>query len=289
MILSHTSSMIASAPSRESLLRVAKTFPAAPRILAQLGKMVRDGRTDLEDVTALLKRDASLTARIIRISNSAVYAHSGALASLEDGVARIGLNEVYRLTALAATAQLTESDLPFYGLTGAQFRENALLTALVMEQLAVPAALDGGAAYTAGLLRSVGKIALDRWVRGPGSTGTHCFTEHGMGDVEAWETGHAGLTGGEAAGFILSDWNFPEATIGAVRDHYRPEPSARLTALLNLAAGAAERCGHGWAGEWSFWEGVPEKLSALGLDQDDLDVATRRALELFGPVRAAVA
>lgn len=280
--------MIASAPSRETLLRVAKTFPSAPRILAQLGKMVRDGRTDLEDITTLLKRDAALTARIIRIGNSAVYAHAGALASLEEGIARIGLNEVYRLTALAATAQLAESDLPFYGMTGAQFRENALLTALVMEQLAVPAALDGGSAYTVGLLRSVGKIALDRWVRGPGSTGSHCFTEHGMGDVEAWETGHAGLTGGEAAGIILADWNFPETTVAAVREHYRPDSEARLTNLLNLAAGAAERCGHGWPGEWSFWENVPEKLTAVGIDNNDLDVAMRRALELFGPVRAAM-
>lgn len=280
--------MIASAPSRETLLRVAKNLPAAPRILAQLGKLVRDGHTDIDDVTTLLKRDAALTARIIRIGNSAVYAHAGALASLDEGVARIGLNEVYRLTALAAAAQLAESELPFYGIGGAQFRENALLTALVMEQLAVPAALDGGAAYTAGLLRSVGKIALDRWLRGPGSINSQNFIDHGAGDIEAWETAHAGLTGSEAANHILTDWNFPETTIAAVRDHYRPEATARLTTLLNLAAGAAERCGHGWPGEWAFWEDVPAKLAAVGIDADDLDVATRRALELFGPVRSAV-
>lgn len=280
--------MIATAPSRESLLRVAKTFPSAPRILAQLGKLVRDNRTDLEDITLLLKRDAALTARIIRIGNSSMYAHAGVLSSLEEGVARIGLNEVYRLTALAATAQLTESDLPFYGVSGAQFRENALLTALIMEQLAVPAGIDGGAAYTAGLLRSVGKVALDRWVRGPGSTMTQNFADHGDGDVENWENTNAGMSASEAAGFILTDWNFPESTITAVRDHYRPEPTARTTMLLNLAAGAAERCGHGWPGEWAFWEGMNEKLTTIGLDVDDLDIAMRRALELFGPVRAAV-
>ncbi len=58
--------------------------------------------------------------------------------------------------------------------------------------------------------------------------------------------------------------------------------------LLSLAAGAAERCGHGWPGERFYWHPGDEQFAAAGVSADDLDAATRFGLEQFGPVRAAV-
>src|SRR3954470_6380410 len=158
--------------SREALLHVVKTLPAAPQILAQLGHLLLDINSDLSDITSLLKRDAALTTRIIRISNSAIYNTGRPFASLEESLARVGFTEVYRLTGFAAAAQLADQKLPFYGISGAQLRENALLTALIMEALAPLAGVDSGLAYTAGLLRSVGKIAIDRLAKGTERTGT---------------------------------------------------------------------------------------------------------------------
>jgi hypothetical protein len=51
-------------------------------------------------------------------------------------------------------------------MTGVQLRENALFTALMMELTAPAAGLDEREAYTAGLLRSIGKIAIDRISKG---------------------------------------------------------------------------------------------------------------------------
>jgi len=124
--------------------------------------------SDLTDITLLLKRDAALTARIIRISNSAIYNTGLPFASLEEALARVGYTEVYRLTGFAAVAQLADQQLSLYGVSGVQLRGNALLTALIMEAAAPEAGLDAREAYTAGLLRSTGKIALDRLVKGRG-------------------------------------------------------------------------------------------------------------------------
>jgi HD-like signal output (HDOD) protein len=280
--------MISSAPSRESLLRAAQSLPSAPRILAQLGRKIKDTNCGLEEITTLLKCDPALTARIIRVSNSVVYRTGEAHASLEEALLRLGLTEVYRITGFAAAAQLSESELPLYGVTAAQYRENALLTALVMEQLAPLTSVAVDEAYTAGLLRSIGKAAVDRWFCAPHSISSHNFFYHGTGPIEDWEIEHVGLPANEAAAMILADWNFPESTAAGVREHYRPTAEDPLATLLNLAAGAAERCGHGWPGEWSFWDGVGEKLAALGLRAPQLDDATRKALELFGPVRVSV-
>lgn len=273
---------------RESLLHVVKTLPAAPQILARLGRMLLDLNADLADVTALLRCDAALTTRIMRIANSAAYNIGPPFASLEQALARVGFSEVYRLTGFAATAQLCDEAMPLYGVTGPQLRENSLLTALVMEALAATIGVDQRAAYTAGLLRSTGKIALNRLTRDPAYSG--CYSKENGGPLARWETEFTGLNNCEAAAFILNEWRFPPATLNAIQQHYAPRStSPALAAILNLAAGAAERAGHGLPGEQTYWETTPEKFAAAKITETDLDEALRVALEHFGPIRAALA
>lgn len=275
---------VSSPPSREALLRAVRNLSAAPMILARLGRMLTDADTPLEEITAILKCDAALTTRLLRIANSVVYSGGQPCASLDEAALRVGLTEIYRLTGFAATAQIVEHRLGFYGVTAAQFRENALLTALIIEQLAPAAELDPADAYTVGLLRSIGKIALDRI----GRAADGGYASEGSGPLAEWEIAQVGMTNGEAAEIVMHEWLFPPEAIAAIRHHYHPPETSTLAHLLNLAAGAAERCGHGWPGERFYWNPTPEQFARLGLTPDDVDRASRIALEAFGPVRAAV-
>lgn len=279
--------MVVSPIPREPLLQVVKTLPAAPQILSLLGLVLLDSDSRLDDIAALLRCDTALTALVIRVANSAAYNRGAPFASLEEALAHVGLAEVYRLTGFAAVAQFADRRLAFYDISGAQLRENSLLTALVAEALAPRASLEPRAAYTAGLLRSTGKIALDRLARDR-PRGTEPAAQI-RGPLAQWETGRVGLDNCEAAAFILETWHFPERTVAAIRDHYAPAPESPAMAwLLNLAAGAAERCRHGLPGEQHYWTVTPEKLAAAGVEAAAVDCATREALEAFGPIRTAL-
>lgn len=164
-------------------------------------------------------------------------------------------------------------------------RENALLTALIMEAAAPEAELDAREAYTAGLLRSTGKIALDRLVKGRRLV----FDGTAADGLATWETAHLGMTNAEAASMILGEWRFPADTVEAIRDHYLEEPSDfALTHLLHLAAGAAERRAHSLPGEAKYWVEKPECYAAAGLSPQAFKRALDEAFELFNAVRAAV-
>lgn len=275
-------------PSRENLLQAVNLLPASPQILARLDPMLVTMDANIDEVTDLLKFDAALTARIIRIANSVAYSPEEPLVSIDEAVMRIGLAEVYRVTGFAVLAQVSNQHIPLYDITGAQFRENSLLTALIMERLARVAGADTRAAYTAGLLRSTGKIALDRAAKS--GTARDEIEPYAHGPLAEWETRTFRCTNNAAAALVLEAWRFPATMIEAVRDHYLPPDGCGiLTRLLNLASGAAERCGHGLPGEYPYWELTPEKLSSAGLDEATLDETMRDALEAFGPVRAALA
>jgi HD-like signal output (HDOD) protein len=275
--------------SREALLHVAKTLPAAPQILARLGELRLEPDADLTDVTALLRRDASLTARIIRIANSAIYTTGASHASLEQALARVGFGEIYRIAGFAVVAQTASQGLRLYGISGPQLRENSLLTALIVEEMAKLAGTDSHEAYSAGLLRSTGKILLDGLARDLIGRGPYVDS---VGQLADWEHQVVGLGNSEAASIVLSEWRFPTSMTAAIGFQYRPEASGSslaLASLLNLAAGAAHRLGHPLPGELHYWDATQEKLAAAGIDHQQMEDAARRGLEQFGQVRASIA
>lgn len=279
--------MIAAPLPRESLLYAVKQLPAAPRILAAMGRLLLDVNTGLADFTELIKRDSALTTRILRISNSALYNVGSPFNSLEEALARVGFMEVYRITGFAAVAGVSDRNLPLYGVSGVQFRENSLCVALVAEALAQAAGDDSRAAYTAGLLRSLGKLALDGLTRNGPYNATYLPQR---GPLLDWEFAVTGLTNCDAATLILREWHFRSDTIAVIAGHYQPGArSPRLAQLLNLAAGVAEGSGHGLPGEATYWRLSREAQEACGLDPAQVDEAIARALVNFASVRAAVA
>lgn len=280
--------MIAPSISREALLHVVKNLPAAPRILAQLGHLLLDPNSDLSDVIALLKHDTGLTARVIRVSNSAVYGGGTRAACLEEALMRVGFNEVYRLVGLAAVAQISDDALRNYGVSGARFRENSLFAAFVMEVLAPRFDVDPRAAYTAGLLRSTGKIAIDRLA--PGPVYARSYSAAGKSrPIDEWETELVGIDNCMAAATVLEEWKFPVATVKAIRDHYRPSAdSSPMAILLNVSCGVAEQAGYPLPGEQTYWEMTEPKQAASGLEEADLEQAMVTARGRFEPAREAI-
>jgi len=291
---------------RETLLHVVRTMPAAPQILSRLGQLTLDPGVALDDVVALLRCDPALTARIIRVANSPAYSAGSEYSSIEDALARVGMSEVYRIAGFAALLQTTEQNLRLYGVTGAELRRNSLLTALIMDALARACGADAREAYSAGLLRSMGKIALEGLtytagllrsrssialggLPGGGSRSLAYHPQSGT-PLAQWESELIGLTNCEAAEFILGEWRFPGGIASAIGQHYAPlqSPAPGLPCLLSLAAGAADRLGHGLACERPYWEATPQKLRVAGVSEAQLGSACDEALRRFSNFEAVV-
>jgi HD-like signal output (HDOD) protein len=248
-----------------------------------------DPTSDMNDVTALLKCDASLTTRIIRIANTPAYSVGVPYASLEQALARVGFGEIYRIAGFAAVAQMTNQSLREYGITGARLRENSLLSALLMEAIGGLAGIDPSEAYAVGLLRSIGKIAIEGFIRD--SIHREAFEPMGGKLLAEWEKAMTGFTNCEAGAFVLNEWNFPKEVSAAISSHYNPEseaPESSLAHLLNLAAGKADELGFGITGEETYWVHSKAKWAVAGIDEKQLETAAGKAMIQFTKLRAAV-
>jgi HD-like signal output (HDOD) protein len=277
--------------SRENLLKLARSLPADVGVLAKLGTMLQDPNSDLDDVSALLRRDVALATRIVRISNTAVYSAGSRVGSVEEAVRRVGFGEVLKLVGNATTARFTEQSLDIYGIPGKDLRNNMLYAALATEALARPAGIDPRLAYTAGLLRPLGIVVLDYACRNhPGLT--HRYAPGQWPTYAAWEGSTLCLDSCEVAAMILEDLGFAEDITAAVRVHYLNRPQdygCKLAALLNVSNGLASRVAYSFAGETAWWELTPEKIEAAGLTIDDFEPAIMETEAAFETALAAIA
>ena len=274
--------------TREKLFEIARTLPAAPKVLAGLGELLQDLNVGLDQVANMIKRDAALAARIIRISNSVVYGSGGMrIGAIEEAVNRVGFSEVYRLVGLVTSDRLAERPLIFYGVEADPLREHMLFSALACEMLAEQCGIDSRNAYTAGLMRTIGMLVLDRVAERMTEVLPY---DHGRyGGYPVWEGIVFGLSNSEVAAMILTDWRFPSDIVDAVREHYLMHSSDyenKFACVLNVAGRIVAESGHTLPGDRRYCELSPRKLEILGLTEEQMREAGSRARAAFERLRA---
>ena len=274
--------MAALVPSDHQLELIVRSLPAAPRILAELAPRLQAMDADVPDITRILRRDSGLTARLIDMANSAAFIGLEPATTIEDAVARVGFRETYRVIGVVASTQLGDEPLIYYSMPPQRLRENALFCALVMEALADSTPLDSGTAYTIGLLRSIGKVVLDRIARERADV-VRFDAEHER--LTDWERYHWGCTNADIAAHVLEIWEFPEPAVEAVRRQYDAgEDAAWYARLLNVAAGAAESQGFGLPGEQGYWQGDGAALERVGISEAQAAAAIEHAVAVLNRV-----
>ena len=274
--------------TKDDLLRLAQGFSGAPRILAQLTQLIRDHRMGLADAADLLKRDAALAGRIIRIANSAAMARDEPVASVEAASQLIGLQEIHRIVGIMAIDQVGPETMPAYGLSKKQVRENSILVALLMEEFVKVADEDPPTAYAVGLLRPLGIMALDQFVSESGSP--EKFDQAVHQDLGAWEQSTFGMTSAHATATILDSWHFPGEIPRAIRDHRAPSGKhLPFIHLLHISCRIADRLGYGLLCESSFWSDTEELWRKAGLDPANTQLQVQRAFISFDRLCRAMA
>lgn len=271
------------------LKNAARQLPPSPRIFGKLGKMLRDTNTGIEDITELVNADSSLTAQVLRLSNSAMYSGGLSVDTLDEAINRIGFRELFKLVGVAASAQLFNGHNRIYDTSGSAMWENSLACGIAMETLARMVGYDEQEAYTVGLLRNMGKMAIDFCASKDPSY--PAFSESSGLPLIDWEESNFGITNPGVASFILASWNFPPETCLAIQYQYEPAKAQRklpMTHLLNLANGLAAGIGKGLRGENCYWRDSESHFARTGLSAAEFAQASEETTETLERAIAAI-
>jgi len=284
-----TAALSVSPVSREKILTTARLLPAAPQVLAGLCELLQDVNSDLDQVANQIRFDSALSARVIRISNSATYGGGQRIGTVDEAVNRVGFGEILRLVGIATVAGLVDRSLTFYGIGAERMRESLLLHALASEALAQRADVDPRLAYSGGLLRNLGVMVLDRVARERQPAPDAYDLQRSPTYVD-WETHTFGLTNTEVTTTVLDEWHFAPELVAALQEHLLTREAGyddRLACVLNLAGAVVASAGFALPGDMGFWTPSDNKFSATGLDAEALNEVGDQVRGVFERQRAA--
>ena len=218
-----------------AITKTEKLVPA-PRTLAQASRLLRDPHSDLADISSLISQDSALAVDVLRCANSSYYGNAEPVSAIGQAVQIIGFRETIRLLNLVAAHQTASRDLGCYGIAAEDFWAESLCNGLFLEELGQQTnAYDPGEAYTAGLLRFVGRLAINQAVL---SLGGGLFWD-GQSDIGQWELENVGIRQAQAGAELLSRWGFPESVVTAIKsqDDVLSSTEAGMLALaMNYSA-----------------------------------------------------
>jgi len=264
-----------------SYIEKIKHLPATPTVLVRLISLFQQPDRDLDDIIKLMRQDPSLTAEVLRQSNSAYFGNEEPIVDIFDAVTRMGFYEVYR----TATARLGSQALRLPpGVCGADVEKlwHHSATAGVTAGVIAKSIQDNeGLAFTAGLLHDIGKIVLAA-AEGPAYKAlTEDLGDNGTA-LDAAEKNRFGFGHAEVGGCLLVRWGLPEEICMAVSGHHQAgwvesfERVCAVVSLGNIMAHAAEATVPG--GHYESPEAVAA-LRLLGLAEEDMTTMLQNAQE----------
>jgi HD-like signal output (HDOD) protein len=138
---------------------------------------------------------------------------------LERALQKIGFSESIRLLNLAVTRIFATRNLESYGMAADDFWAESLFSGLFLKGLATTTtAFDPDEAHTAGLLRFIGRLAIEQCLKDLGGGKRW----DGLTQLETWEIEQAGFSNAQASAALLRSWKFPESLIQALQWQNQP-------------------------------------------------------------------
>lgn len=228
--------------------------------------MLTDIKSGLHEIATLLRRDSGLSAHLIAIANSAAYGGTGTIGSIEEALQRVGFGEVFRLVGVAAN-HAVGVPLRCYGLSAQRLLAHNLYSGLAAEAVARRAGLDERAAYTAGLLRRIGMVLLDR-VGQRSLREPDWLPQAGAARLEQWEQSVFGVDHRQVTRMLFIEWKFPAQIVETAGGDGAAGPLCKALALADCIARAA---GYGLPGREECAGITQEERLASGFESDDVE------------------
>lgn len=196
-------------------------LPPAPKVLHTLQRLIAAPNTRIEKIAEVVRLEPGLSARVVRMANSAHFGRGGQVETIFEAIQRVGLAGVHELVSFAVASQLLGRPLEAYCLEAQAVWFRAVACAIAAGSLADHAEIDRSEAYTAGLMHGIGLLVIDRYA-GKEKGGRWFPSEGYPRDFAPAEREWLGFSHAEAGAALLELWGFSEAVVAAVRFQLAP-------------------------------------------------------------------
>jgi len=234
------------------LLEQPQHLPTIPALVQNLIDSFGREDVSLGEIGRLISTDPGLSAKLLRLANSAYFRTTRSIGSVDDALQMLGAKMSRNLvigSGLAGAFKVAP------GLHIKQFWRYSLATACIARWLCEPARLESDLGFMVGLLHGIGQFTM----RGGMPEEMQAIDEsvHPLAAERAFaERERFGFDHAEVGAELARRWHFPEAIARGVGGLPRPldaRPASSVAAVAHLAA---------WRARAETFGDPPEKMAA---------------------------
>lgn len=222
----------------KQIIEKLNNLPTLPAVATEVIRLAQDPASSIKQISYIMKNDQTLTAKVLKLANSAFYGISGGVTTIERAISLLGLNTISNI-ALSITAFDTigkfSDDLL---LTKEYFWKHSIscgiAARMISQNFNYP---DPNELFTAGLLHDIGKIImLTRIYEDYIKVLSVSFSDRISHYKSEYMT--IGITHDLVGSQLARNWNLPDNLREAIQYHHKLSPGAEnplIASIIHLA------------------------------------------------------
>jgi putative nucleotidyltransferase with HDIG domain len=214
------------------------SLPTLPTVVSKMIELVDNPRTSAASLARLISTDQALTAKILKLANSAYYGFPREIATVNMAIVVLGFNTVKDMGLSLSVFQVFKDADGDKAFDVAKFWEHSIGCGAAARMLSRRLKYRlVGETFVAGLLHDIGKVILNQYMHKE-------FIEiirlckNGEQTLDAAEESVIGTSHAQVGSWLAEKWNLPKTMVDAILHHHDPWLAAvepELVAIVNLA------------------------------------------------------
>lgn len=220
----------------DALVEAVNELPPMPQVISKVMELLADEDSQMSEMVAVLSSDPALVARLIRVSNSALYSRGKETSSLDQAVVRLGANTLRSLVMAASMKSLFPLDKTSIGIWGQALWQHSLECGLAARRVAQFSGYpDPEEAFVAGVLHDIGKVVI--LLNKPDEF--RLILKRQAAAKESFATAERAVLGFDHADvgeLLLAKWQMPQSLQTCVKLHHNPSEAGADNFLPHIVA-----------------------------------------------------
>lgn len=256
--------------SLEELVNRVEEIPVFPQTVNNIIILTEDPKSDASDLEREIIKDQGLTTKILRLANSAYYGLSRNIKSVAEATVLLGFQAIKSMVLATTVGKVLVKELPGYALDKEELWRQSQICAITARVIAKKARFaKADQAYTAGLLRDIGKVILDHYMKEQYDQIVALVDSENISFMQAEEQ-VLGYNHGQVGAKIAEKWNLPEDLVEAIALHHDPasaQVNPKMTAMTHIADGLVMMMGYHLGIDGLSYQFSEEAMTLLNLDE----------------------
>jgi putative nucleotidyltransferase with HDIG domain len=216
-------------------------LPTPPTVFAQINKVINNPNTSAYQIGAIISEDPALSAKVLKLTNSAFYGLPRTVTSVKQAIVILGMDVVKSLVLSASVFETFSRNYKIdKGILDSFWRHSllvAFMARIISRTKNFPSFLEAEEAFSAGLLHDIGKLVILAHLPEEFAKIKEAMAKNPNELLSVLETKILGFDHAAVGGHLGQKWNLPKHLVDAIQYHHTPEENLEntVTQIINVS------------------------------------------------------